>query len=263
MGEENLYRPGTRKGGKIWNFIGLGSLLLLMASLFFLGGLAARNPGLIPALLSGKLRLWPKPAPTPEKVVLDPNDPKSYLRLLNVNPNSLPESQWKIERALYAGVVALGSASTPTYDVETKLETELFAPLSAASTRADLQAARLVAEKLRIAGQKTLDEEKRAERRLIQELNAAGLAEILAQKITALVVAKTQTGIDIATGNASRISDHTIQLVDFLEQNQADWHRDSKQLIFNSAVNSSRCNELMNELKLDIENLNQTVRQTP
>jgi hypothetical protein len=66
MGKENLYRPGTRKGGKIWNFLGLGVLLLLIASLFFLGGLTARNPGLVPALLSGKLRLWPTRVPTPK-----------------------------------------------------------------------------------------------------------------------------------------------------------------------------------------------------
>src|SRR5260370_9046901 len=144
MGEENLYRPGTRKGGNIWNFIGLGSLLLLMASVFFLGGLAARNPGLIPALLSGKLRLWPKPAPTPKKVMLDPNTPESYLGLLNVNPYSFPESQRKIERALYAAVVAFGIASTPTYDVKPKLETELFAPMSVARPRADLHATRLL-----------------------------------------------------------------------------------------------------------------------
>jgi hypothetical protein len=63
MGKDNLYRPGTREGGKIWNFLGLGVLLFLMASLFFLGGLTARNPGLVPALLSGKLRLWPTPTP--------------------------------------------------------------------------------------------------------------------------------------------------------------------------------------------------------
>jgi hypothetical protein len=68
MGQENLYRPGTRKGGKIWNFLGLGALLLLMASVFFLGGLAARNPGLVPALLNGK-RFWPTPAPTPKAQV--------------------------------------------------------------------------------------------------------------------------------------------------------------------------------------------------
>jgi hypothetical protein len=49
-GEENFYRPGTRKGGKIWNFLGLGALLLLMVSVFFVGGLAVRNPGLIPAV---------------------------------------------------------------------------------------------------------------------------------------------------------------------------------------------------------------------
>jgi len=91
MGEENLYRPGTRKGGKIWNLIGLGALLVLIASVFFLGGLAARNPGLIPALLSGKLRLWPKPAPTPEKVMLDANNPESYLGLLSVNPSRCDE----------------------------------------------------------------------------------------------------------------------------------------------------------------------------
>src|SRR5258708_9351681 len=148
--------------------------------------------------------------------MLDPNTPESYLGLLNVNPNSLPESQRKIERALYAGVVALGSASTPTYDVETKLETELFAPLSVASTRADLQATRLVAEKLRNAGQKTLDEEKHAERKLIQELNAAGLAEILAPRITAFILAKTSTRIHIATRNPSRIYHHTLPLNDFL-----------------------------------------------
>src|SRR5438128_10618906 len=135
MGEENLYRPGTRKGGKIWNFIGLGSLLLLMASLFFLGGLAARNPGLIPALLSGKLRLWPKPAPTPEKVVLDPNNPESYLGLLKANPNSLLEDQRKIERALYDGLVALGSVGTPAYQAATNLGTELFTPLAGANTK--------------------------------------------------------------------------------------------------------------------------------
>jgi hypothetical protein len=63
MGKENLYRPGTRKGGKIWNFLGLGVLMLSMAFVFFLGGLTARNPGLIPALLSGKLRLWQTPTP--------------------------------------------------------------------------------------------------------------------------------------------------------------------------------------------------------
>jgi len=83
MGEGKFYRPGTRKGGKIWNFLGLGALLLLMVSVFFVGGLAVRNPGLIPALLSGKLQLWPKPAPTPQKIVLDPNQPESYLGLLN------------------------------------------------------------------------------------------------------------------------------------------------------------------------------------
>ncbi len=63
MGEENFYRPGTRKGGKIWNFLGLGALLLLVVSVFFVGGLAVCNPGLIPALLSGNLQLRPKPAP--------------------------------------------------------------------------------------------------------------------------------------------------------------------------------------------------------
>jgi hypothetical protein len=76
-----------------------------------------------------------------------------------------------------------------------------------------------------------------------------------------LIAAKTRGGIDIATNNASRISNHTIQLIDFLEQNQADWHRESKQLIFNSAANSSRCNELMNQLKQDVEDLNKTVRE--
>jgi hypothetical protein len=105
-----------------------------------------------------------------------------------------------------------------------------------------------------------LDNEKRAERTLVGGLQAAGLDEILAGKITALIVAKTRGGIDIATNNASRISNHTIQLIDFLEENQADWHRESKQLIFNSAANSSRCNELMNQLKQDVENRNQTVR---
>jgi len=259
MAEENFYRPGTRKGGKIWNFLGLGALLLLMASVFFIGGLVARNPGLMPALLSGKLRLWPKPAPTPEKVVLDPNNPESYLGLLKANPNSLLEDQRKIERALYDGLVALGSVSTPAYQAETKLGTELFTSLAGANTKADLQAVRQVAEKLRGAGQKTLDDEKRAERALVGELKAAGLAETLAQRITA--VAKTRGGIDIVTDNASRISNHTIELIDFLEQNQADWHRESKQLIFNSAANSSRCTELMNQLKQDLENLNQTVRQ--
>lgn len=261
MGEENFYRPGTRKGGKIWNFLGLGALLLLMVSVFFVGGLAVRNPGLIPALLSGKLQLWPKPAPTPQKIVLHPNQPESYLGLLNVNPNSLPDDQRKIERALYDGFVALGSASTPAYEAETKLGTELFTPLAAANTKADLQAVRQVVEKLRSAGQKTLDDQKRAEKTLIGELKTAGLDEILAEKITALIAAKTRDGIDIATNNASSISNHTIRLLDFLEQNQADWHRESKQLIFNSAANSSRCNELMNQLKQDVENLNQTVRE--
>jgi hypothetical protein len=111
------------------------------------------------------------------------------------------------------------------------------------------------------AGQKTLDDEKRAEKTLVGELKAAGLDEILATKITALIAVKTRAGIDIASDNASKISDHTIQLIDFLEQNQADWHRESKQLIFNSVANSSRCNELMNQLKQDHENLNQTVRE--
>jgi hypothetical protein len=96
--------------------------------------------------------LWPKPAPTPQKIVLDPNQPESYLGLLNVNPNSLPEDQRKIERALYDGLVALGSASTPAHEAETKLGTELFTPLAAANIEADLQAIRQVAEKLRSAG---------------------------------------------------------------------------------------------------------------
>jgi hypothetical protein len=261
MGEGKFYRPGTRKGGKIWNFLGLGALLLLMVSVFFVGGLAVRNPGLIPALLSGKLQLWPKPALTPQKIVLHSNQPESYLGLLNVNPNSLPEDQRKIERALYDGLVALGSASTPAYEAETKLGTELFTPLAAANTKEDLQPVRQVAEKLRSAGEKTLDDEKRAEKTLVGELKAAGLDEILAEKITALIAAKTRGGIDIATNNASRISNHTIQLIDFLEQNQADWHRESKQLIFNSAANSSRCNELMDQLKQDVEDLNKTVRE--
>jgi hypothetical protein len=261
MGEGKFYRPGTRKGGKIWNFLGLGALLLLMVSVFFVGGLAVRNPGLIPARLSGKLQLWPKPALTPQKIVLHSNQPERYLGLLNISPNSLPEDQRKIERALYDGLVALGSASTPAYEAETKLGTELFTPLAAANTKEDLQPVRQVAEKLRSAGEKTLDDEKRAEKTLVGELKAAGLDEILAEKITALIAAKTRGGIDIATNNASRISNHTIQLIDFLEQNQADWHRESKQLIFNSAANSSRCNELMDQLKQDVEDLNKTVRE--
>jgi hypothetical protein len=56
MGEKNLYRPGTGKGGKIWTLLGLGTLLFLTVSMFFVGGLVVRNPGLIPALLNGKLR---------------------------------------------------------------------------------------------------------------------------------------------------------------------------------------------------------------
>jgi len=48
-GRGKLLSAGTRKGGKIWNFLGLGALLLLMVSVFFVGGLAVRNPGLIPA----------------------------------------------------------------------------------------------------------------------------------------------------------------------------------------------------------------------
>jgi hypothetical protein len=59
---------------------------------------------------------------------------------------------------------------------------------------------------------------------LIQNLKAAGLDETLAEKIGALTVAKTRSGIDTVAGNAFRISDHTIQLVDFLQQNEADWH---------------------------------------
>src|SRR5258708_7704320 len=98
-------------------------------------------------------------------------------------------------------------------------------------------------------------------KRWLGNLKAPGLDEILATKITALIAVKTRAGIDIASDNASKISDHTIQLIDFLEQNQADWHRESKQLIFNSVANSSRCNELMNQLKQDHENLNQTVRE--
>src|SRR5258708_31139453 len=234
MAEENFYRPGTRKGGKIWNFLGLGALLLLMVSVFFVGGLAVRNPGLIPALLSGKLQLWPKPAPTPQKIVLDPNQPESYLGLLSVNPNSLPEDQRKIERALYDGLVALGSASTPAHEAETKLGTELFTPLAAANTEADLQAIRQVAKKLRSAGQKTLDDEKRAEKTLVGELKAAGLDEILAKKITALIAGKTRAGNRIASHNAAKNNDHTIHVIDFLEKKQARWPPGSKPLCFKS-----------------------------
>jgi hypothetical protein len=62
MAAENLYRPGTNRRSKIWNFLGLGVLLLLMAGLAFLTGLLARNTGLVPALLSGQLRLFAKSA---------------------------------------------------------------------------------------------------------------------------------------------------------------------------------------------------------
>ena len=263
MGEENLYRPGTQKGRKIWNFVGLGALLLLIAGVFFFGGLTARNPNLIPALLSGRLRLWPAQSPTPKKVVLDSHNPESYFGLLSVDPRFLPADQRKIEEALYPGLVALAEVNTPTYQAETKLGVQLFTPLGTASTKADFEAVRSVAQKLRATAQNTLDDEKRTKETLIQNLKAAGLDETLAEKIGALTVAKTRSGIDTVAGNAFRISDHTIQLVDFLQQNEADWHRDANHnLVFNSPANADRCNELFKRLKQDAEQLNKTVPQT-
>lgn len=62
MGEENSIGRVRERAARFGTFWELGALLLLMISVFFVGGLAVRNPGLIPALLSGKLQLWPKPA---------------------------------------------------------------------------------------------------------------------------------------------------------------------------------------------------------
>jgi hypothetical protein len=263
MAEENLYRPGTRRGSKIWNFIGLGALLLLMVSVFFVGGLAVRNPGLIPALLSGRLRLWPRPAPTPEKVALDPNKPESYFGLLSVDPRSLSTDQRKIEEALYNGIVALEEGNTPAYQAEAKLGTELFAPLGTAATKADLEEVRSVAQRLRAAGQKTLEDGESEKRVLSKNLRAAGLDEALANKILALVLAKAGNEVEAAARTALRIGDHAIRLIDFLEANQADWHRETDHnLVFKSPANSSRSNELLNPLKEDAERLNSAVRQT-
>src|SRR5437764_203634 len=157
MGHDHSYRPGTTRGAKASPvgviFVAVVLVALVVTAVICLlrkpaiapqsaGDSGASQAVVTPPHVEPKAR--PAPASTP--VAVSPQDPASYLRLLDADPANVPPDQQKVATALNQAALAVSKSPDGYIAAVQQVNRNISEPLNTAESKDDL-------EKIRGAGQ--------------------------------------------------------------------------------------------------------------